>query len=162
MYEHILLAVALQHGDMPTPHALAARDAAVVLAKGAAAQLSVLTVYSYPDFVLSALTIEEQGRYRQSQIHQTDAQVQAKMTGLFADLCWLDVPIRVLFLTGEPGPLIVATAEPLGADLIIIGTHSTRHVLDVLSGGTAAYVSRHALCPVMLAQPSKPQWFFGG
>jgi nucleotide-binding universal stress UspA family protein len=162
MYEHILLAVALQHGDMPSPHALAARDAAVALAQEVGAQLSVLTVYRYPDFVPSELSIEAQGRYRQSQIQQTDAQMQAKMTGLFANLCWPDVPITVLFLTGRPGPRIIATAEQLGVDLIVIGTHSKRHVLDVLLGGTAAYVSRHALCPVLLAQPSKLQWFLGG
>jgi len=42
MYQHILLAVALQRWDKPSPHALAARDAAVALAKGAGARLSVL------------------------------------------------------------------------------------------------------------------------
>ena len=68
MYEHILLAVALQHGEIPSPHALAARDAAVALAKGAGAKLSVLTVYSYDAFVPPDLSLEEQGRYRQSQI----------------------------------------------------------------------------------------------
>ena len=160
MYEHILLAVALQHGDMPTPHALAARDAAAALAKGPGVQLSVLTVYSYPDVVLSALALEEQGRYRQSQIHQTDAQMQAKMTGLLADLCWW-MSRSGSCSSPASGPLIVATAEQLGVDLIVIGTpaHAT---LDVLLRGTAAYVSCHALCPVLLAQPSKPQWFLGG
>jgi nucleotide-binding universal stress UspA family protein len=161
MYEHILLALALQHGDIPSPHALAARDAAVALAKGAGAKLSVLGVYSYDAFVLPNLSLEEQGRYRQSQILQTDEQMQAKMKALFADLCWLDLPITALFLTGKPGPLIVATAEPLGVDLIVIGTHSKHHLLDIRLGGTAAYVSRHSLCPVILAQPSKPQWFLG-
>jgi nucleotide-binding universal stress UspA family protein len=161
MYEHILLAVALQHGDIPSPHALAARDAAVALAKGNGTKLSVLTVYSYNAFVGSNLSLEEQGRYRQSQIQQTDAQMQGKMQALFADLCWLDLPITVLFLTGKPGPLILATAEQLGVDLIVIGTHSKHHVLDILLGGTAAYVNRHALCPVILARPSKPQWFLG-
>lgn len=90
MYEHILLAVALQRGDMPSPHALAARDAAVALAKAGGAQLSVLTVYRYPAVVPSTLALEEQGRYRQSQIQQADAPMQAKMAGLFADLCGLD------------------------------------------------------------------------
>ena len=87
--------------------------------------------------------------------------MRAKMGALFAGPCGADLPITTRFLTGKPGPLIVAAAERLGVDLIIIGTHSKRHVLDVLLGGTAAYISRHALCPVMLAQPSKPQWFLG-
>jgi nucleotide-binding universal stress UspA family protein len=162
MYEHILLAVALQQGDTPSPHALAARDAAITLARGAGAKLSVLTVFSYQAFVPPALSLEGQGRYRQSQLYQTDTQMRAKMRALFAGSCGAALPITTRFLTGKPGPLIVATAECLGVDLIIIGMHSKRHVLDVLLGGTAAYVSRHALCPVMLAQPSKPQWFLGG
>jgi nucleotide-binding universal stress UspA family protein len=162
MYEHILLAVALQHGDIPSPHALAARDAAVALAKGVGAKLSVLSVYSHDPFMPPDLPLEGQGRYRQSQIQQTDEQMQAKMKALFAGMSRLDLPLSTLLGTGKPGPLIVATAERLGADLVVIGTHNKRHVLDVLLGGTAAYVSRHALCPVMLVQPSKPQWFLGG
>jgi nucleotide-binding universal stress UspA family protein len=161
MYEHILVAVALQHGGIPSPYALAARDTAVVLAKGASAKLSALAVYGYEAFVLSDLSLEEQGRYRQSQIQQTDEQMQAMMKALFADLCWLDLPITALFLTGKPGPRIVTAAEQLGVDLIVIGTHSKRHVLAIRLGGTAVYVSRHALCPVILARPSKPQWFLG-
>ena len=41
----ILVAVALQRWDTPNPHALAARDAAAGLTKGAGARLSVLSVY---------------------------------------------------------------------------------------------------------------------
>jgi nucleotide-binding universal stress UspA family protein len=140
---------------------LAARDAAVVLAKRTGAKLSVLTVYSHGDFVPLHLSLEEQGRYRQSQMQQIDAQMKAKMMALFGDLIWLDLPLSPLFLTGKPAPLIVATAEHLGVDLIVIGTHSKRHFLERLLGGTAAYVCRHALCPVILAQPSKLQWFLG-
>lgn len=162
MYEHILLAVALQHEEIPSPHALAARDAAVALAKGVGAKLSVLSVYSHDPFVPPDLSLEGQGRYRQSQIQQTDEQMKAKVRALFAGMSRPDLPITALLGTGKPGPLIVATAERLGVDLIVIGTHSKRHMLDILLGGTAAYVSRHALCPVILARPSKPQWFLGG
>lgn len=162
MYEHILLAVALQHGDIPSPHALAARDAAVALAKGVATKLSVLSVYSHDPFVPPDLPLEGQGRYRQSQIQQTDDRMRAKMKALLAGMPRLAPPPTVLLRNGKPGPIIVATAERLGVDLIVIGTHNKRHVLDGLLGGTAAYVSRHALCPVMLVQPSKPQWFLGG
>jgi nucleotide-binding universal stress UspA family protein len=49
MYQHILLAVALQQWDEFSPHAVAAREAAVALAHGAGAQLSVLSVYDYDD-----------------------------------------------------------------------------------------------------------------
>ena len=49
MYQHILLAVALQQWEEFSPHAVAAREAAVALAHGSGAQLSVLSVYDYDD-----------------------------------------------------------------------------------------------------------------
>jgi hypothetical protein len=49
VYQHILLAVALQRWDGFSPHAVAARQAAVALARGAGAPLTVLSVYDYND-----------------------------------------------------------------------------------------------------------------
>jgi nucleotide-binding universal stress UspA family protein len=52
-------------------------------------------------------------------------------------------------LTGSPGPEIVALAERICADLIVIGAHdeaSPGHTL----GFAAAYVMVHAPCPVLL------------
>ena len=48
MYTTILLAAALQDWEHYSAHALAARDVAATLAKGAAQQLHVLSVYDYP------------------------------------------------------------------------------------------------------------------
>ena len=50
---------------------------------------------------------------------------------------------------------IIATAETLKPDLLVIGAHSKRSVFDVVLGGTAAYVSRHALCPVIMVKPGE-------
>ena len=106
MYQHILLAVALQQWDEYSPHAVAAREAAVALAHGSGAQT-----------------------------HNT--------------------PITPLLKVGHPRQMIVATAEALGVDLLVIGAHSKRSFLDVLLGGTAAAVSRHAPCAVVMVQPGK-------
>ena len=48
MYTTLLLAAALQDWERYSTHALAARDVAATLAKGAAQQLHVLSVYDYP------------------------------------------------------------------------------------------------------------------
>ena len=64
-----------------------------------------------------------------------------------------DLPITPLLKVGEPRPLILSTAESIAVDLIVIGAHSKRSFLDVLLGGTAAYVSRHAPCPVLMVHP---------
>ena len=73
MYQHILLAAALQRWDRPSPHALAARDAAVALAKGAGARLSVLSVYEYEDLDVPDVAPAELGRYREAQMQRIDA-----------------------------------------------------------------------------------------
>ena len=47
MYRTILLAAALQRWDQYSAHALAAREVAATLAKGATHHLHVLSVYDY-------------------------------------------------------------------------------------------------------------------
>ena len=153
MYQHILLAVALQRWDKPSPHALAARDAAVALANGAGARLSVLSVYEYEDLDVPDLAARGARPLPRSPdaAHRRAHGAEAEdLPGRRADR-WLAVtPVLKL---GEPRPLILRTAESLGVDLLVIGAHSKRSFLDVLLGGTAAYVSRHAPCSVVMVQP---------
>lgn len=51
-------------------------------------------------------------------------------------------------LVGSPKTDIVATAEKIKADLIIIGTHN-RHLIDNLIGSTTDAVLRSASCDVL-------------
>jgi nucleotide-binding universal stress UspA family protein len=153
MYQHILLAVALQRWEEFSPHALAARDAAVALAKGSGAKLSVLSVYEYEDLNVSGLGPEDLGRFRESQMQRIDALMEQKLKTYLGGIPTDDLAITPLLKAGETRPLILRTAENLGVDLLVIGAHSKRSFLDALLGGTAAYVSRHAPCPVMMVQP---------
>jgi nucleotide-binding universal stress UspA family protein len=153
MYQQILLAIALQRWDTPSPHALAARDAAVALAKGAGARLSVLSVYEYEDLDVPDLGSAELGRYRETQMQRMDALMEQKLKAFLDGVPTDDLVVTPVLKLGEPRPLIPRTAESLGVDLIVIGAHSKRSFLDVLLGGTAAYVSRHAPCPVVMVQP---------
>lgn len=153
MYQHILLAVALQRWDKPSPHALAARDAAVALAKGAGARLSVLSVYEYEDLDVPDLAPTELGRYREAQMQRIDALMEQKLKTFLDGVPTDGLAVTPVLKLGEPRPLILRTAESLGVDLLVIGAHSKRSFLDVLLGGTAAYVSRHAPCSVVMVQP---------
>jgi nucleotide-binding universal stress UspA family protein len=157
MYQHILLAVALEQWDEFSPHAVAAREAAVALANGSGAQLSVLSVYDYDDAQPDVLTlpIEEVSRYRDTQMQRIDAQMEAKMKAFLAGVATHETLITPLFKVGDPRQLIVATAQALGVDLLVIGAHSKRSFLDVLLGGTATAVSRHAPCAVVMVQPGE-------
>ena len=157
MYQHILLAVALQQWDEFSPHAVAAREAAVALAKGSGAQLSVLSVYDYDDDQPDVLSLppEEVSRYRDSQMQRVDEQMEAKMKAFLAGAPTHETPITPLLKVGDPRQMIVGTAEALGVDLLVIGAHSKRSFLDVLLGGTATAVSRHAPCAVVMVQPGE-------
>jgi nucleotide-binding universal stress UspA family protein len=157
MYQHILLAVALQQWDEFSPHAVAAGEAAVALANGSGAQLSVLSVYDYdydqPDAL--SLPIEDVSRYRDTQMQRIDEQMETKMKAFLAGVPTHETPITPLLKVGNPRQLIVATAEALGVDCLVIGAHSKRSFLDVLLGGTATAVSRHAPCAVVMVQPGE-------
>jgi nucleotide-binding universal stress UspA family protein len=157
MYQHILLAVALQQWDEFSPHAVAAGEAAVALANGSGAQLSVLSVYDYdydqPDAL--SLPLEDVSRYRDTQMQRIDAQMEAKMKAFLTGVPTHETPITPLLKVGNPRQLIVATAEALGVDCLVIGAHSKRSFLDVLLGGTATAVSRHAPCAVVMVQPGE-------
>jgi nucleotide-binding universal stress UspA family protein len=153
MYQHILLAVALQRWEEFSSHALAARNAAVALARGAGAKLSVLSVYEYEELEVSSLGPEELGRFRESQMQRIDTLMQQKMKTFLDDIATEELNITPLLKVGDARTLILRTADGLGVDLMVIGAHSKRSFLDVLLGGTAAYVGRHAFCPVIMVQP---------
>jgi nucleotide-binding universal stress UspA family protein len=157
MYQHILLAVALQQWDEFSPHAVAVREAGVALAHGSGAQLSVLSVYDYDDDQPDALSLppEEVARYRDTQMVRMDERMATKMQAFLAGVPIHEPPITPLLKVGDPRQLIVATAEALGVDCLVIGAHSQRRFLDVLLGGTATTVSRHAPCAVVMVQPGE-------
>jgi nucleotide-binding universal stress UspA family protein len=164
MYRHILLAVALQQWDEFSPHAVAAREAAVALAHGSGAQLTVLSVYDYDDKTPEALSLSPEtlslssvdlARYQDTQMQRMDELIATKMQAFLAGAPLHETPMTPLLKVGNPRQLIVATAEALGVDLLVIGAHSKRGFLDVLLGGTATAVSRHAPCAVVMVHPGE-------
>jgi nucleotide-binding universal stress UspA family protein len=97
----------------------------------------------------------ELARYRDTQMARTDELMEAKMKAFLAGAPPHETPITPLLKVGDPRQLIVGTAEALGVDLLVIGAHSKRSFLDVLLGGTATAVSRHAPCAVVMVQPGE-------
>ena len=66
------------------------------------------------------------------------------------------VALTSLLTVGEPRESIQATAEEVGADLIVIGTHGRRGLSRALLGSVAEYIVRTATRPVLTvhARPS--------
>ncbi|MBI4640095.1 MAG: universal stress protein [Candidatus Tectomicrobia bacterium] len=155
MYRKILLAIALQNWEEFTPHALAARDAAVCLAKGSPAMLHILTVCDYSKIIAMGMPEHlavsyQMTSYINDQIEKLEKRVREKLELFVKNVRSEGVVVKTLLRTGNPREEIVKVAEEVGADLIVIGTHSKRSFLDVLLGGTAYIVTSKAPCPVLL------------
>jgi len=155
MYQQVLLAVALLPLEEFTSHALAAREVAIALAKGSGARLSVLSVYDYGEIKEPGLSAELAARYREDMMYRIDASMEMQMKAFLAGAQEVDIEITPMVRAGEPRKTIIEVAERLSADLLVIGAHNKRSVLDVVLGGTAGYVSRHAPCPVLMVTPRK-------
>jgi hypothetical protein len=81
MYTTILLAAALQDWEHYSTHALAAREVAATLAKGAAQQLHVLSVYDYPPLDTTDLPSEIAVRHREDLLWRTDTLMVETLIG---------------------------------------------------------------------------------
>jgi nucleotide-binding universal stress UspA family protein len=62
-------------------------------------------------------------------------------------------PYRIVLRSGDPASLIVAVAEELPADLIVMPTHGNRGVMGLIIGSVAERVVREARRPVLTIQP---------
>ena len=155
MYEQILLAVALQQWEEFTPHALAAREVAAALAKGSGAKLAVLSVYDYGEIKEPPVSADMAARYREDMMQRIDGSMETKMKAFLAGVQAMDSAITPIVQAGEPRKTILEVAERLPADLLVIGAHNKRSVLDVVLGGTAGHVSRHAPCSVIMVTPRR-------
>jgi universal stress protein A len=70
-----------------------------------------------------------------------------------------EIPTELLVRAGRPHEEIVAAAESLGIDLIILSTHGRTGLEHALLGSTAERVVRYAPCPVFVVRQrnARPQ-----
>ena len=153
MYSTILLAVALQNWDRYSAHALAARDVAGTLAKGAGKPLHVLSVYEYEIPSVSGLSADMATRHRDGIMQSTDSLMERRMNDYIFPLKEDGIVVQSLLRVGNPRELIVQVAGNITADLLVIGSHSKRGIFDVALGGTARQVGSRTPCPVVLVSP---------
>ena len=126
---------------------------AATLAKGAAQPLPVLSVYDYPPLETTALPPELAVRHREDLQRRTDTLMVDKREAYVAPLRAAGGAVSPIVRVGHPRQLIVEVATSLKADLVILGSHSTRGLLDIVLGGTAQQVSEAAPCLVLLMSP---------
>ena len=155
MYHTILAAVALQLWEEYTAHALAVRDVAAALAQSGPKALHVLSVYDYEYTRTSGLPPEVALKYREDLMHRTDDSMAHKLETYVAPLKADGLQVATILRVGNPREVVVQVAREINADILLIGTHSKRGMLDISLGGTAQQISRRAPCTVLLATPHK-------
>ncbi len=126
-------------------HADHALESAVELAAQLDATLHLVHAITIPllgmselGFAYSALTIDDMTKRAQDALDSRLAKYRGRVTL---------APGRLE--VGDARDVIDRTAEEIGADLIIIGTHGRRGVRRILLGSVAESVVRSAPCPVM-------------
>ena len=155
MYQTILMAVALQQWEQYSAHALATREVAAAIARGASKRLHILSLYDHENVDTSGLPADLAARHREDMMLRTREFMEQKMEEYIAPLKQEGLDVITTVKVGNPREDIVGTAADLEADLLIIGSHSKRGFLDIALGGTAQHVSRHAPCPVVLVSPNQ-------
>jgi universal stress protein A len=139
-YRHILAAIDL------SDEARAVLEKARKLADEHQAKLSVCTVVKPLTHVYGGLDMmaytQATVNFEEEAVTQSRAQIESEAArfGIGADAVHVSI--------GGPASQIVDTAEALGADLIVVGSHG-KHGLGLLLGSTANGVLHQARCDVL-------------
>lgn len=93
--------------------------------------------YDAPDLFASDRGVEELAAERAEEL-------LAEASAAVAD----DVPVETTYSIGQPAREIVATAEEVDADHVVVGSHGREGVSRLLVGSVAETVVRRAPMPV--------------
>lgn len=129
-------------GSEPARHALVA---ALELARSLGASLEVLAVEGpLPRYAATLGEVDEAARERDAFFDGVLAEARALAAAH-------GVPATTTRHPGQPAEEIVRHAEAIAADLIVVG-HRGHFLQRLPLGSTAARVTHHAHCPVMVVR----------
>lgn len=133
----------------------AALDAAIYLAGKLGTSVTLMHAYTLPVYAAGPIdgmffpTPDDVTRVGSAARQHLDAEVSARSHS--------GVPVAALLRYGEPAAEILAVAQDLGVDLIVLGTHSRGLISRALLGSVAQNVVRAARQPVLVVpRPQAP------
>ena len=138
-YTRICVAAAMQRYLDITPIAARLRDLAGVLALADDLPVTVVTVEAPVDLLPDVETTEE------------------KLERLAAPLREQGLKVNTNLLEGRPSEEIATLVKTIEADLLIIGSHSKRGVLDIGLGSTASALMRDLDVTVLMVKPTEEE-----
>ncbi len=137
-------------------HATHARDWAIHCAQCSSGKLFALAVVDVADVPVLAdvVTPEVSGADLAEAEAWTEARltevVRERLAGEIAAIRAAGVEVEPVVRIGVPWRQIVAAAEELDVNMIVLGAHGKRGVRALLLGNTVENVTKHAPCPVMV------------
>lgn len=156
MFKRIVLATDF------SPHAAVARDVAKWLARTYSAHLWVVTVLEPVEEPLDwinqppAVSSWKWQKMLQKQQRKLKQEKRDNLDQWVADLRKAGIEVTDVVREGDPDKEIVAVAQEVNADLIVMGSHSRRTFWDVVLGSVTAKVVAEAPCPVMVVSHRPP------
>jgi nucleotide-binding universal stress UspA family protein len=138
-YSKICLAVALQRYLDITPLASRLGDLAAVLARAHRAPLAVVSVEAPVELLPDVETMAE------------------KLERFVAPLRSQGVEVNGHLRRGRPSREIASFIDRIGADLLLIGSHSKRGVMDVGLGSTASALMRDLDVTILMVRPTSSE-----
>ncbi len=66
-----------------------------------------------------------------------------------------NVPVAAVLVEQSPAPAIIEYAGQHSVDMIVLGSHGHTALRQLLLGGVAEKVVRHAPCPVLMVRPKE-------
>ncbi len=145
MFEHVLLAVDFSR------HSEIALKMAAAICEGKPKRLTVLAVCDPAD----TLPLEGVFGFSDRAFEEGKQELHEAFVGKLKEFCLLleqmELQYEGIVEEGSPAKTIVETARDRECDLIVIGSHSRRSILDIGLGGTTTAVVKKAPCPVLVA-----------
>jgi nucleotide-binding universal stress UspA family protein len=135
-YRRIVAAVALQRYLDFTPIALRVRDLAVLLARASGGALHFLSVDAPVELLPGIETTSD------------------KLERLVEPLRGTGIDVATELREGRPSRVICDFVTEVGADLVVLGTHSKRGPIDVGLGSTASAIDRELAATVLMVRPT--------
>lgn len=145
-YKHVLLAADLIPSDDDP-----VSEKAAAVAREHGAELSLIHVIEYQSYTYGTPLVSTNYADWQAELSEAAKENVAKLGER------LGIPPERQYLpTGQAKTLILETAEKIGADLIILGSHARHGIGLVLLGSTANGVLHGAKCDVLAVRVSEP------
>jgi nucleotide-binding universal stress UspA family protein len=158
MFQKVLLAASIQHRNVPSPQARAAREVATQLAKASWHPLHVLTVYTSPGLprvqlpLVGPEVLEESKQLLMAEEAALYADMERKLRDYVEAIARAGVAVVPIIRRGNPREDVVRVAAEIGADCLVLGSPSNRSMFEL--GGTIRAICQRAPGIVVMASPA--------